>query len=304
MRIASLLPSATEIVCALGLEDALVGVSHSCDFPAGLDRLPVLTRTAVPVEATSGEIDAFVRRYLGGHRALYELDLEALDTVNADLVVSQRLCDVCAVSADEVDEALCGLASGPTLVDLEPSCVEDIFGDLQRVAIAAGAPERAGPVIDGLRARIDEVRARSATLAPEARPRVAVVEWLEPPFNSGHWVPELVHAAGAVDILGPERERSYTIRWDDVLAAQPEVLLISVCGFSIARTRQELARLSDDPVLSKVLEMLAGRVLLLDGNAYLARPGPRVVDALEGLAHALHPDLHPAAERAAPVEPL
>lgn len=293
MRIASLLPSATEIVCALGLREHLVGISHSCDYPAGLEGLPVLTRTAVPVTASSREIDQFVRRYLGGANSLYQLDLARLEAIQPDLVVSQRLCDVCAVSMNEVEDALCALPSQPALVDTEPSSLSDVYGDIRRVAAAAGIGERGERLVSDLQARVSAVAAITARVPQGNKPRLAVIEWLDPPFNSGHWTPELVELAGAVDVLGPRGQPSHTLRWPDVLAARPDVVLLSVCGFSRQRTMSEVASLDHDPDWQAVRALVGGRVHLIDGNAYLTRPGPRLVDALEALAHALHPANHP-----------
>jgi len=289
VRIASLLPSATEIICALGLRDCLVGVSHSCDYPAGVGNLPRLTSTVIPVQASSLEIDQAVRRKLAGEGALYELDLDALEAVQPDVVVSQRLCDVCAVSMNEVENALCSLSSQPVLVDTEPSCLDDVYGDIRRVAQAAGVPGQGEAVVAGLAARMRALEKRTAAIPREQRPRLAMVEWLDPPFNSGHWSPELVEAAGAIDVLGPRRAPSHTITWDDVLAAKPDVVLLSVCGFDVERTRRELAAIESGPGWQAVNAAVEGRVLVMDGDAYFSRPGPRLVEAAEVLAAMLHP---------------
>lgn len=293
MHIASLLPSATEIVNALGLRERLVGVSHSCDWPPGVEDLPHLTSTAVPVDAGSREIDDHVRRRLAGEGALYALDLDALEAARPDIVVSQRLCDVCAVSMSEVENALCSLSSAPRLVDTEPSCLDDVFGDIRRVADAAGVPGQGEAVVAGLAARMRALKRRTAAIPAGARPRLAMIEWLDPPFNSGHWSPELVEAAGAVDVLGPPRKPSHTIDWDEVLASRPGIVLLSVCGFDIDRTLRELDAIGAEPGWRAVWKAVGGRVLVMDGNAHFSRPGPRLVEATETLAHALHPDIHP-----------
>ena len=292
VRIASLLPSATEIVCALGLEEQLVGVSHSCDYPPTVKNLPRLTRTTVPVEASSREIDTFVREYLGSNNALYQLDVSALEQCRPDLVVSQRLCDVCAVSADEVDAVMCRIPGQPRHIDLNPGCMADIFDDIAKVAQAAGVPDAGDRLVASLQERIRNVSDRSHTIDPKERPRLAVIEWLDPPFNSGHWMPELVEAAGAVDVLGPRGARSFAISWDDVLAARPDVVLISVCGFDLERSRRELELIQQHPGWLALREQV-DEILLIDGDAFFVRPGPRLVDALESLARTLHPELHP-----------
>ena len=304
MRVVSLLPSATEIVCALGLQDSLVGVSHSCDFPAGVEALPAMTSTGVPVEEPSGVIDAYVRRYLGDHRALYQLDLEALAAARPDVIVSQRLCDVCAVSSEEVDAALRRLPGAPVLIDLEPGTFDDVLDDIHRVGAATGRAEPGGQVVADLSRRVGAVQTASATIPRGERPRVAVIEWLDPPFDSGHWTPQLVELAGGVNCLGRRGQPSRTLSWDDVLNARPDVIVVSCCGFDIDRTRKELAALDGHDAWRTLVDNVGGKVWLTDGNAYLSRPGPRLVDALEGLAHTLNPAVHAAADDAAYYEAL
>ena len=293
-RIVSLLPSATEIICALGLEDRLVGVTHECDYPASVRRLPKVTHTLIPTEASSGEIDALVRDRLGAQSALYSLDMETLERLRPDLIVTQALCDVCAVAEAEVRNAACVLPTGPSVLNLEPETLDEVIACVRQVADAAGAPERADPLIDALRARVDAVVSRGRSVA--RRPRVALLEWLDPPFSTGHWNPELVRLAGGEDALGRPGEKSVTLRWEQVIAWQPEVVLISCCGFTAERAFQEAEVLRHVPGWDELPAVRDERVFLTDGNAYFSRPGPRLVDSLELLAHVIHPDVHPLAE--------
>lgn len=291
MRIVSLLPSATEIVCALGLGDRLVGVSHECDFPASVERLPKVTRALIPTGAPSGEIDRLVRERLETHRSLYTLERPTLERLRPDLIVTQTLCGVCAVAADEVRAATCTLPGSPRVIDLEPETLADVLASIRQVAEVAGAVRVAGEVVGSLEARIDAVAARSDSLGH--RPRVALLEWLEPPFSCGHWNPELVRLAGGIEGLGREGEPSRTLRWEDVVGWQPEVVVVACCGFGIERTLQDLPALHAVPGWTRVPAVRSGRVYVVDGSHYFSRPGPRVVDSLEILAHTLHPDVHP-----------
>ena len=291
MRIVSLLPSATEIVCALGLGPDLVGVTHECDHPPFVRDLPKVTRTLIPTTASSVEIDTLVRERLANERALYTLDLPALQSLEPDLIVTQALCDVCAVAEDEVRAAACMLPGQPRVVNLEPETLAEVFDAIRQVAEAAGVPHRADAVIDGLRARVAAVVNRAEARGP-ARPRVALLEWLDPPFSCGHWNPELVRLAGGVEGLGREGQRSRTLRWDDVIAWQPELIVIACCGFDVARTMDDVDGLTEVPGWIDLPAVRDGRVAVADGSQYFSRPGPRLVDSLEILAHAIDPETH------------
>jgi iron complex transport system substrate-binding protein len=291
VRIVSLLPSATETVCALGLEGSLVGVTHECDYPPAVRRLPKVTRTLIPTDATSARIDELVRERLRDARALYTLDLPVLEGLRPDLIVTQALCDVCAVAEEEVREAACRLPGHPAVLNLEPQRLADVLESVRRVGAQAGTPDRAEAVVAGLRARIDAVAARSARLTH--RPRVALLEWIDPPFSSGHWTPELVELAGGTDQLGRVGQDSRTLRWEEVVAWRPEVLVVACCGFDVERTLRDLPILRGYPGWDDLPCARAGRVYVVNGSAYFSRPGPRLVDSLEILAHALHPDAHP-----------
>ncbi len=289
MRIVSLLPSATEIVCALGLEDQLVAVTHECDYPKAVQRLPKLTHTLIPKESTSGEIDRLVRDQVQRTRALYQLDLPLLKEMRPDLIVTQSLCNVCAVVQDEVRAALVGLPGEPRVVNLEPQSLSDVFVAMRQVAESAGvSAERA---IDSLMARVEAVAARSETLS--YRPRVALLEWLDPPFSCGHWNPELVRVAGGVEGLGRERQPSRSLRWDEVIAWQPEVIVLACCGLNTERTLEDVPLVRSISGWQELPAVQNGRLYVTDGSQYFSRPGPRLVDSLEILAHTLHPALHP-----------
>jgi iron complex transport system substrate-binding protein len=282
-------------VCQLGLEDQLVGVTHECDFPASVLRLPKVTNTLIPVDASSAEIDRLVRERLGGQNALYSLDFDALERLKPDLIVTQALCDVCAVAEDEVRDAACRLPNLPPVVNLEPESLTEVLACIRQVGDAVGEPQRAERAIAALQSRIDAVVRRTAeSRKPGAEsPRVALLEWLDPPFSTGHWNPELVRLAGGVDGLGREGAKSRTLKWSEVVEYQPEVVLISCCGFTLERSMQDVPLLDSVPGWSDVPAARDGRVYVTDGAAYFSRPGPRLVDSLELLAHVINPDLHP-----------
>ena len=291
MRIVSLLPSATEIICALGLEDQLVGVTHECDFPAFVRGLPKVTNTLIPTEAPSAEIDRLVRQRLETTRALYTLNLPMLEELRPDLIVTQALCDVCAVAEEEVQAAACSLPGSPRVINLEPQTLSQVFGAIRQVAAAAGVSPKGEEVVEGLAARVEGVVARRTAL--RSRPRVALLEWLDPPFSCGHWSPELVRLAGGVEGLGREGRPSRTLRWDEVIEWQPEVVFIACCGFDVARTMDHVPLLQRVPGWQDLLAVWLGQVYVTDGSHYFSRPGPRLVDSLEILAHTLDPIVHP-----------
>jgi iron complex transport system substrate-binding protein len=282
VRIASLLPSATEIVCSLGLEDALVAVSHSCDFAGRIESLPRVTRTRVPYGAQSREIDEVVRDCLHRGESLYQLDEALLESLRPDLIVTQALCEVCAVGPTEVDRAVPALSSHPRVITLEPRTLEEVFGAIEAVGAAVGRSENAVALVSDLRRRVDVVRTRSAALA--RRPRVAFLEWADPPICGGHWNPELVELAGGRDGLGRRGEPSRGVAWEEILAWQPEVLVLACCGFDEARGRRELDSLRLRPGFERLPCARDGRTYVMDGVRLFSRPGPSLVDSLERLA--------------------
>jgi iron complex transport system substrate-binding protein len=298
MRIVSLLPSATEIIAAIGLEDDLVGVTHECDYPRSVLGLPKVTKTLIPTKASSAEIDSLVRDRLGAKSALYSLDMDALEALRPDLIVTQALCDVCAVAEEEVRDAACRLSSLPGVLNLEPETLDEVFDAIRQVGVATANEAGARELCESLWARAAQVveRTRSVT----RRPRVALLEWLDPPFSTGHWNPELIRLAGGVDGLGREGQKSVTLEWKQVIDWNPEVVLISCCGFTAERTMEEVHVLRDVAGWEDLAAVRDGRVLVTDGASYFSRPGPRLVDSLELLAHVIHPDVHPLPEWVTP----
>lgn len=290
MRIVSLLPSATEIVCALGREDQLVGVSHECDYPPSVQRLPKVTKTLIPTDATSSEIDRLVTEQLKTTKALYQLDLPLLKELRPDVIVTQSLCDVCAVSPNEVQQALAQLPGTPRVINLEPRSLDGLFEAIRQVASAVGVS--ADDRILHLRGRVEAVAMRSAGVSE--RPRVTFLEWLDPPFSGGHWNPELVRLAGGIEELGTEGRPSRRLRWEEVCERRPEAIVIACCGLTVERTQQDLAGLQSVVGWNTLPAVRANRVYVADGSQYFNRPGPRLVESLELLAHALDPMLHPS----------
>jgi len=291
MRIVSLLPSSTEIAYALGLGDQVVGVTHECDYPAPVHGTPVVTRSALDhTQTSSAEIDEVVSSQLRDELSIYQLDTELLAQLQPDLILTQALCDVCAVSFPTVQRAVRDLGGSPHILSLEPETLEGIFATIGAVGTATGHTTEAARLLDTLRARVDHVRSRSAQ-APY-RPRVACLEWLDPPFGPGHWLPELVQLAGGQPGLGQAGQRARRITWNDVIAFAPEVIIVSACGFDLPRTVAEAeAILPTRSGWTALPAVRANRVYAIDGNAYCSRPGPRIVDSLELLASLIHPDL-------------
>ncbi|MGH2346328.1 MAG: cobalamin-binding protein [Chloroflexota bacterium] len=292
MRIVSLLPSATEIVYALGMGESLVGVTHECDYPPEARAKPVITASALDVQPTSAAIDRLVAGSVHDHRGLYTLDEHLLEDLRPDLILTQELCEVCAVSYREVERAARILPGGVPIVSLEPRSLGDILDTITLVGSLTGREAAASEVVSGLRERIDVIATRAATAA--GRPRVYCMEWIDPPFRAGHWIPELVRLVGGVEVLGREGARSTRAGWEEVAAAEPEVVVVMPCGFDVERAERELAAVRARPEWRELSAVRNGAVWVTDGSAYFSRPGPRMIDALGILAHVLHPDLFPA----------
>jgi iron complex transport system substrate-binding protein len=289
MRVASLLPSATEIVCALGAGDALVGVSHECDYPARVRTLPRLTRPKVRIDASSAVIDRDVRALVARGLGVYDIDVDGLRALAPDVIVTQEQCDVCAVSVAEVEAAVrVALASTPVIVSLAPRALGDVWDDVRRVAAALGRPVRGDALVATAQARLAALATRTAA---RPRPVVACLEWLDPPMIGGNWMPELVAIAGGTYPFAAAGAPSAAIAWDDLAAAAPDVLVVMPCGFTIEQTRRELPALAARPQWRALPAVRAGRVSVVDGGAYFNRPGPRLVDSAEILAALVHPDV-------------
>lgn len=289
MRICSLLPSATEIVYALGMSESLVAVTHECDYPAETAAIPRVTRTNIPDGISSDKIDAMVTSTLQTTGSLYELDLPLLETLKPDLILTQRLCDVCAVSFDRVQDAARSLPSQPVVLNLEPHSLADILMNIQTVGKALGREAAADSVVGALERRIDAVRQKTKNLS--RRPRVFCMEWVNPPYCGGHWMKELADIAGGRDDLSNLHRPSYRIEWSKVVDFSPEVIVMTCCGFNLARCKSEGDLLVNFESVGDLPAVKAGRVFATDGSSYFSRPGPRIVDSLEILAHLIHPEL-------------
>jgi iron complex transport system substrate-binding protein len=282
VRIASLVPSATEMLFALGLSDQVVAVTHECDYPPEASGKRHLTRSLVPEGLSAGEIDAEVRRLTGEGRHLYELDEPTLAELEVDLIVTQAVCEVCAVSYDDVVAVAARLPSHPQVISLDPSNLEEVLADIPRLGEATGVADRAAALRDGLELRLAEVR-RAVAGAP--RPSVLALEWLDPPFIGGHWVPEMIEIAGGSDALGVAGAKSRTAEWDEIAAADADVVVAMPCGWDAVRARSEV-----DAHATEVAAIGAERIWTVDAAASFSRPGPRLVEGTELLAHLLHPD--------------
>jgi len=291
-RIVSLLPSATEMLCLLGLADRIVGISHECDHPPGIQDRPRVTRSNLASTHTSREIDDQVRAQSAIGKSLTTLDRDLLKSLAPDLVITQSLCEVCAIGFEDVQDAVRTLPGSPRLLSLHPQTLHDVFESLRNIANATGTSRQAESVIAGLHDRLRCVQLRSARLAHPVR--TLLLEWIDPPFSAGHWAPQPVEWAGGREVLGRTGERSRQIDWNEVTQADPEVLIVACCGFDLPRSRQELPLLRQAPGFSDWCCTRRGELYLVDGNAWFSRSGPRLIDGLEVLAHTLHPDLHPA----------
>jgi iron complex transport system substrate-binding protein len=276
-RIVSLLPSATEIVCALGLEDRLVGISHSCDYPPSITDRPRLSRPRANLEGlSSGEIDAAIRAAMRDYGSVYEIDIPGIRALKPDLVLTQGICDVCAVPQSQVTAA----SLGASMVTLDAHDLDAIFASIRDVGCATGAVDQAEDCVVDMQRRIAAVRER---VAGRPRPRVLALEWLDPPYVPGHWVPEMIDIAGGELVAGITRRPSYRMEWSQLRELEPEIVLIMPCGFSLDETRREAERHSSG------LQAIGGRVHVLDASAYFSRSGPRVIDGVEILASAIFP---------------
>ena len=287
MRICSLLPGATEVVAALGLSDNLVAISHECDYPPEIRPKPVVIKSAVDSQKTSSPaIDHQVSEAVRNGDGLYRIDESLLHSVNPDLIITQSLCDVCAVTPTEVQRAIAGLQRKPRILSLDPTDLEGVLHDITSIGSATGSDAQAHRLVQDLRERLARVQ---ALVQDEPRRRVACIEWLEPLYSAGHWVPEMVQLAGGNDLLASAGAPSVRIAWEQVVDTKPDVLVLMPCGFSIDRTRSELDLLTARPGWNDLPAVRKKAVYAVDGTAYFNRSGPRLVDGVELLAALLHP---------------
>jgi iron complex transport system substrate-binding protein len=288
MRIVSLLPSATEILFGIGAGDDVVGVTHECDFPPEAIARPHLTSSALPAAGSSAEIDRHVRRSLHEGSSLYHLDAELLETLAPDLIVTQELCAVCAVSYDIVQRAVRRLRGDPRLISLEPSSLDDVFATIAYLGELTGHAMGANKLLTDLHARVQTLRRITAT---RPRLRVLVLEWTDPPMSGGHWTPGLVELAGATPLLGNAGANSTVLTWEQIADADPDAVVVGPCGFDLEKTHAAIAELQTNATWKGLRAVREGRVHPIDGSAYLNRPGPRLVDTAEIIAAAIAPDI-------------
>jgi len=285
VRIVSLVPSATEILFALGLGDEVIAVTHECDYPPAVQALPTVTRDALPHNLTAGQIDAAVRARTDQGESIYELDVEALHELRPDLIVTQALCAVCAVSFEDVRAIAEELSSRPQVISLDPRTLGEVLGDVRTLAEATDRRDAGVALVQDAAARIDRVR---LAVRDRRRPRVAALEWLEPVYVAGHWTPQMIEYAGGIDVLGMSGEHSERRSWEEVAASEPDVVVVMPCGYDAERAHAEALSYGE-----QLAPLGAGQVVAVDASAYFSRPGPRLIDGLELLAHVLQPESMP-----------
>lgn len=288
LKIVSLLPSATEIVCALGLEQSLVGRSHECDYPETITQLPICCEANFDDDLSSSTIDAKVKEILADALSVYTVNREQIKQLNPDIVITQAQCGVCAVSIKDVEDALDNYLDKPAkLISLQPNTLSDIFNDIQTVATALGVEETGRNLVEDLQERVDLIRHKLKYI--EHKPTVVCVEWLEPLMVSGNWIPELVGIAGGKSILAEAGKHSPYIDWDEIRLNDPDIIIIMPCGFGIERTMKEMDLLLELPGFNELKAVKNNRLYIADGNHYFNRPGPRIVDSIEILAEIINP---------------
>jgi iron complex transport system substrate-binding protein len=291
-RIVSFLPSATEMACALGLHDQLVGITHECDYPPSVRAKPIVVSSAISMETmTQAEIDRTVSERLRNGQSLYEVNERLLQELAPDLILTQDLCQVCAPSGNEVSQALSALPKKPEILWLTPKSLQQIADNLRAIGEAAGCLQKAEEIIASSRAILRQIA--DTVRRASSRPRVFCMEWLDPIYCSGHWVPEMVKIAGGVDQMGHEGSDSVRVAWEDVLAWKPEVLVIMPCGYPLVRVVALAPQLCARPGWLDLPAVRQGRAYAVDASSYFARPGPRVVEGTQLLAHLIHPELFP-----------
>jgi iron complex transport system substrate-binding protein len=291
MRICSFLPSATEIAFALGLGDEIVGVTHECDYPPEARSKPIVVETALDAARTSRQIDHTVRQHWRAKTSLYTIDLCRLREAKPDIILTQALCDVCALNFDDVVQAAQALEPPPKIVSLNPRLLADVLADIRQVGAVTGKIPEAEALVLSLQGRMDRVR--TAALVSSQRPRVMCLEWLDPLFSAGHWVPEMVDLAGGTNGLAKKGDVSAQIQWDQVVQLNPEILILMPCGFDVQRTQEEAAVLCHLPGWSELPAVRNKHVFAVNGAAYFNRSGPRLIEGLEILSSIIHPEIFP-----------
>ena len=291
MRICSLLPGATEVIALLGLSHELVGVSHECDYPASVKNVPVMVEPVIsPDRLTSSDIDWQVSQLASSGRRLYRLNDSRLRQAQPDLILSQDLCHVCAITPDQLYNAICSMPRRPAVLTLNPGTVQDVIEDIVRIGDAANRSAEGHRLAAQLRDRLNAVYTRTQGISH--RPRVVCIEWLSPLYVAGHWIPEMVQLAGGRDVLSKPGSPSRVVTWDEILAVTPDILIIMPCGFSVARIHKELHQLMQQSGQWRLPSDLAQHTFLVDASSYFSRPGPRLIDGIEILAALLHPSDH------------
>jgi len=289
-NIVTLLASATEIVCALGYEDALVARSHECDYPTSVTKLPACTESKINKRTTSFDIDKQVKSIVEQGLSVYRVNGNLLRELQPDIIITQTQCEVCAASPKDLDDALCDWTGAtPRIVSLEPNGLSDVWTDIQAVADALDATERGNQLITELQARMAGIEAQTSQI--DERPRVACIEWVDPLMAAGNWMPELVEMAGGENVFGEAGFHSPWVAWESVCDADPEIILVLPCGYTILETRRDMPALTDRPEWPHLKAVAKGQVYLADGNQYFNRPGPRLAESLEILCEILHPEL-------------
>jgi len=289
MRICSLIPGATEVIAALGLEHQLVGISHECDFPPSIRQVPVMIEPLVEAEhTTSNAIDQRVKELVTTGQQLYRLKEEAFRHARPDLILTQDLCHVCSVTPDQLTRAMHAFQYRPEMLTLSPTTLQDMIHDIERIAGAVGAVPKGKALAADLQDRLDRVRHRTENVS--VRPRVVCLEWLDPLYVAGHWVPEMIDWAGGHNVLGSKDTPSYQTTWDEVAAARPDVVIVMPCGYSVDRTLHELRQVGPVQAAWQRARTSWSNIYIVDANSYFSRPGPRLIDGVELLAAILHPN--------------
>ena len=290
MRICSFLPSTTEIICKLGLEDNLIGITHECDYPEAVNSKERVIMSSIDHKTLSSkEIDDLVTENSKNGKSTYLVDKDKLKAANPDIIFTQGLCEVCAVSGNQVLEAVEVLEKRPEIISLEPGTVDEVLESIVTIGNATGKSEQAGELVASLKKRIDIIR--NISLRERDKPRVFCLEWLEPPFVAGHWVPDMVEIAGGDNGLRSKGEQSVKVKWDDILDFAPHYIFVMPCGFNIDKTINEIDSVTSNSIWHQTPASQKGNVYLVDANSYFSRPGPRIVDGIEIIARTIHPDL-------------